>query len=84
MVTGCKQPNLEPIALRLKKTLLPALQHSDVLVKEDGETEHNPNQSMSGKLKSPTKVHLLKVRLQRSSDKTVDQEMKNFSRLVVV
>ena len=32
MVMGW-QPNLEPTAFRLKKALLPALQHSEVLVK---------------------------------------------------
>ena len=62
MVTGCKQPNLEPIALRLKKALLPALQCSDVLVKEDGETERRIprwcSQSFSG-IVSPETVDLL-------------------------
>jgi hypothetical protein len=62
MVTGCRQPNLEPIALRPKNALLPALKRSDVLVKEDGETERRIprwcSQSFSG-IVSPETVHLL-------------------------
>ena len=38
VVMGCRQPNLEPTALQLKKALLPALQCSEVRADDDGET----------------------------------------------
>ena len=50
MVTGWRQPNLDPIAFRPKKALLPALQRSEVRWAVDGDTERRiPRWSFSGK-----------------------------------